>query len=192
MRPAHRVARSALLVAAALLLCACGIPTTGVVDSGEPATGIRSTTTVYFLKNRVLTAVPRKVAGRTDVEAAVAAVFRGPDSAERLEGLTTGLPAPANGPTVRTEGAGVRIELDFATRPQFAAALKLLSRRFSLGQLVCTAAGARQAEEPDIGTVSVIVTASVGGAEPLWSAEGDSSTRCSRTGRTPDTASRTG
>ncbi|MFJ4902554.1 lipoyl protein ligase domain-containing protein [Streptomyces sp. NPDC088727] len=106
--------------------------------------------------------------------------------------LIGGLPAPANDPTVRTEGARVRIELDFATRPQFSAAFKLLSGRFSLSQLVCTAAGARQAEDPGIGTVSVTVTASVGGAEPLWSADGNSGTRCSHAGRIPGAASRPG
>ncbi|MFG2672701.1 hypothetical protein [Streptomyces sp. NPDC048445] len=42
--------------------------------------------------------------------------------------LIGGLPAPANDPTVRTEGARVRIELDFATRPQFSAAFKTTVR----------------------------------------------------------------
>lgn len=192
MRPAHRVARPALLVTAAFLLSACGIPTTGVVEAGESATGIRPAATVYFLKNRALTGVPRKVGRRTEVEGAVAAAFNGPDSAERRAGLTSGLPALVNDPTVRTEGARVRIELDFATRPQLSAALKQLSMSLSLSQLVCTAAGARQAEDPDIGPVSVTVTASVGGAKGRWRAEGNSSTRCSNSRRTPGAASRSG
>ncbi|MEU8626555.1 hypothetical protein [Streptomyces sp. NPDC048669] len=192
MRPAHRVARPALLAAAALLLCACGIPTTGVVEAGESATGIRPAATVYFLKNRALTAVPRKVGRRAEIEGAVAAVFKGPDSAERRAGLTSGLPALVNDPTVRTEGARVRIELDFDTSPQLSAALKLLSVTPSLNQLVCTAAGARQAEDPDIGSVSVTVTASAGDAKGRWRAEGNSGTGCSNARRAPGAVSRPG
>lgn len=59
MSPVHRAARPALLLlAGVLLLGACGIPTTGVVGSGEPATGIRSTTTLYFTGEDGLVAVP--------------------------------------------------------------------------------------------------------------------------------------
>ncbi|MFC9843469.1 hypothetical protein ACFWFF_02875 [Streptomyces sp. NPDC060223] len=41
MRPPRRVSRTALLVTTALLLSSCDIPKTGVVEVGEPATGIR-------------------------------------------------------------------------------------------------------------------------------------------------------
>lgn len=190
MRRAHRAVRPALLVAAVLLLSACGIPTTGVVDSGEPATGVRSTTTVYFIKNRVLTAVPRKVAQRAGTEAAVKAVFSGPDDSEQLAGLTSALPTLTKDPVVRTEGTGVRIELGFDTRPQFAVARRLLTGT-GLTQLVCTAVLARRAEDPGIGSVSVIVTASSEGSDSLWSTEGNS-VICSKTRRIPDAASRHG
>ncbi|GGM96505.1 hypothetical protein [Streptomyces fuscichromogenes] len=194
MSRAHRAARPALLVAAAFLLSACGIPTTGVVESGEPATGLRSTTTVYFLKNRVLTAVPRRIARRADTEAAVEAVFSGPDDSDRLSGLTSRLPRLPKDPTVRTAGATVRIALGFDTRPQFVQARRLLLGA-ALGQLVCTAAAARRAEDPAVvGPVSVTVTASVNSGDSgdnLWNTEGNS-TICTKPDRTLDTAARPG
>lgn len=39
--PAPRSLRPALLCTTALLLASCGIPESGVVETGEPATGIR-------------------------------------------------------------------------------------------------------------------------------------------------------
>ncbi|MFJ8754344.1 hypothetical protein ACIREO_34210 [Streptomyces sp. NPDC102441] len=191
MRRAHRTARPALLAAAALLLSACGIPTTGVVESGEPATGIRSITTVYFLKNHVLTAVPRAVAQRAGVEVAVKTLFSGPDDSERLAGLNSGLPTLTLDPSVRIEGTRVWIELGFATRSQLSDARKRLSGTPTLSQLTCTVGRALQAEDPGIGSVSVIVMTSMGDSDDPWSTEGNSSS-CTRSGRFPGAASRPG
>jgi hypothetical protein len=190
MRRAHRAVRPALLVAAVLLLSACGIPTTGVVGSGEPATGVRLTTTVYFIKTGVLTPVPRRVAQRAVTDAAVKAVFSGPDNSEQRAGMTSGLPTLTKDPMVRTAGAKVLIKLGFDTRPQFAAARRMLTGT-GLTQLVCTAVLARQAEDPGIGSVSVIVTASLEGLDSFWGTEGNS-VICSKTRRLPNDASQHG
>ncbi|ELP68278.1 hypothetical protein ACKI1I_00140 [Streptomyces turgidiscabies] len=187
MRRAHGVVRPALLAAAALLLSACGIPTTGVVESGEPGTGIRSTVTLYLFQDHGgLFAVPRDIPQPAGVEAAVNTLFDGPDEAERRAGLTSGLPKLTKDPRVRSEGAGVWIELDFDTRPQFEKTLKQLSG-FSLNQLVCTAARARQAEAPDLGVVSVTITASLGTPESRWSTKGDSVV-CAKAGLLPSSS----
>ncbi|MBC3839373.1 hypothetical protein GXW82_01565 [Streptacidiphilus sp. 4-A2] len=50
----RRAAGPALLVPISVLLSACGIPTTGVVQAGDPGTGItQPTIVVFFLKNSV-------------------------------------------------------------------------------------------------------------------------------------------
>jgi hypothetical protein len=182
MSPVHRAARPALLAAGALLLCACGIPTTGVVGSGEPATGIRSTTTVYFMRKGGLVAVPRRTPQRADVEAAVKVLFQGPSTSDERAGVTSRLPRLRKDPTVRTDGAEVSIALGFDSRQEFGAALKSLSAT-ALDQLVCTVVSARHAEDPDVESVEVAVTATMGGAENHWRTEGNSAT-CAKSIRT--------
>ena len=195
MSPVHRAARSAQLVASVLLLCvlcACGIPTTGVVGSGEPATGVQSTTTVYFTGKlgRVI-AVPRRTPQRTGVEAAVKLLFQGPSTSEQLAGAFTALPRLKKDPVVRTDGAKVSIELVFDTRPEFARGFTSLDRDDALEQLACTAAGARHAEDPDVESVEVVVVITMTGVERHWITKGDSAT-CAKSVRIPATTSQPG
>jgi len=82
--------RLALLAVPALLaLASCDIPTTGVVEAGEPASGIRPITPVYFVYDDALVAVPRTTAYPGDAGEAVGLLLQGPTPAEAGKRLTT-------------------------------------------------------------------------------------------------------
>ncbi|WP_405717625.1 hypothetical protein OG607_01335 [Streptomyces sp. NBC_01537] len=158
--------RTALLVPAALLLSGCGIPSTGVVESGEPATGAQSPALVYFVRDGALVPVPRTSAKRFDLSTAMALLLKGPDPVERKEGLSTLIPPMKADPKVGVEGAKVSVVFYPGSRPLKGAGLQ---------QLICTVAHARQVEDPGIGLVSVTVTGSLGGSG-TWRAEGSTKT----------------
>ncbi|WP_340383913.1 hypothetical protein U5640_38955 [Streptomyces sp. SS7] len=85
-----RAGRTALLiVGAALALCSCGIPETGVVEAGGPASGITATTPLYFVRDGALFAVRRAVPEAGDAAVAVEQMLEGPDVVERSRGVTT-------------------------------------------------------------------------------------------------------
>ena len=191
MSPVHRAVRPALLLlAGALLLGACGIPTTGVVGSGEPATGVRSTITLYFTGKRGLVAVPRRIPQRPGVAAAVRLLFQGPTRSELSVGMGSLLRKLKKDPTVRADGAKVSIELRFDDPADYPATVKPLIGD-ALAQVVCTAAGARHAEDPDVESVEVVIKATVRGAKSPWSAEGRDAT-CPAQARRSAAASRSG
>ncbi|MCZ4507582.1 hypothetical protein O3Q52_05025 [Streptomyces sp. ActVer] len=134
-RRGRRAARSGLsLTAAALLLSSCGIPSTGVVEAGEAATGIRPAYVLYFVRQDTLLGVRSQVPGTFDIGTAVELLFRGPDAILGRKGLTTELPPLASTPTVRTDGARVSVGLPRGTEPL---------TRTALSQLTCTIANAR-------------------------------------------------
>ncbi|MFF3329167.1 hypothetical protein ACFYWX_06325 [Streptomyces sp. NPDC002888] len=174
MRPVHRAAL--LVVPAALALSSCGIPATGVVEAGAPASGIAPTTPVYFVRNGTLVAIPRKVPEAGDVRAAVEALLKGPTPQERRKSLTTRLarqpglfsraPAPAvtqdGNPTaaeaaetptetmeVTTRGDSLSVEL-----PWYTAELSSLAA----DQVICTVARAHLLTLWDVKSVTVTVT----------------------------------
>ncbi|MEU1517416.1 hypothetical protein ABZ490_35580 [Streptomyces sp. NPDC005811] len=90
--------RAALLIAgAALALCSCGIPSTGVVEAGGPASGITATTPLYFVQDGALFAVRRAVPEAGDAAVAIEEMLEGPDVVERSRGVTTWV-ARASGP----------------------------------------------------------------------------------------------
>lgn len=170
MSPAHRSLRSALLFTTAFLLSSCGIPETGVVEAGEPATGIRPAQVLYFVGEGTLVGVRRHASGPLGIEAAVEMVFRGPDAPERSTGMTTELPTLTAVPTVRTDGGRVSIELPSGTGPLTETAV---------AQLVCTVADARLLEAPDTDTTATRVTLTVPAG---WQIEGSSEACPSVTG----------
>ncbi|QIY75826.1 hypothetical protein HEP84_49405 [Streptomyces sp. RLB1-33] len=170
MSPRRRSSRTALLLATAFLLSSCGIPETGVVEAGEPATGIRPAQVLYFVGAGNLLAVRRHAFGPGGIETAVKTLFQGPDAQERRKGMTTDLPPLRAAPTVRTDGGRLSIELPGGTAPLTGAAR---------AQLICTAAGARLVETPDADTAPTSVTVTVPGA---WHTEGTSETCPSITG----------
>ncbi|MHA5051357.1 hypothetical protein [Streptomyces sp. SD15] len=165
MSSARQWFRPALLFTTALLLSSCGIPETGVVEAGEPATGIRPAHVLYFVSEGTLLPVRRQATGQFGIETAVDMVFRGPDVLERRKGVTTELPLLTVGPTVRTDGGGgerVSIELPWGTGPLTETAIT---------QLICTVAEARLLEAPDTDTASMRVTVTVPDA---WHTKGTS------------------
>ncbi|MEU6443233.1 hypothetical protein [Streptomyces sp. NPDC047046] len=88
---ARTLPRAALALAAAGLLAACGVPPTGVIEVGAPATGLRLTQGVYFLvrdEPDTLRAAPRPDAS---ARGALRALLKGPSRTERTT-LTTALP----------------------------------------------------------------------------------------------------
>ncbi|MEV1085593.1 hypothetical protein AB0I98_46510 [Streptomyces sp. NPDC050211] len=158
MSPAPRSLRPALLCTTALLLASCGIPETGVVETGEPATGIRPALVSYFVSEGILVPVRRLGFPSADVETAVATVFQGPDVRERRRGITTQLPPLTGALSVRTDSGGgeVTVELPRGTGPLTETAV---------AQLTCTVAYARFDSAP------TTVTVTVPGA---WQTEGSS------------------
>jgi hypothetical protein len=172
--------RLTLLAPALLALCSCGITTTGVVEAGGPASGIVATTSVYFVRDGALVAVPSRTARPGDAEAAVELLLVGPSREERLSGLVTLLPAlpsaassapttipgavggpvgtPADTPRVSVEQDSMSIEL-----PYRVAGLPGLG----MEQLICTAAAAHRLGAASAGPVTVTVTAEGG-----WRAKG--------------------
>ncbi|PPS89699.1 hypothetical protein [Streptomyces sp. MH60] len=155
-----------LLLAALLPLSGCGIPETGVVEAGEPATGVLDpgATSVpsqsapeavplvkvplYFVEGGSLVAVDRTVPGSTDLGSTLLMLFKGPDDKERRSGLTTELPPAAEAPTIRTDGTGVSVRL-----PRSAGSLS----GTAVDQLACTVAVARLRQDPALGSAQVTV-----------------------------------
>ncbi|MFI0941262.1 hypothetical protein [Streptomyces sp. NPDC021020] len=78
-------------------LAGCGIPSTGVVEAGEPGSGIRPATTLYFVRtdDGTLATVQRQGNVPVGAEGALSLLFKGPAPMEgKLLGLTTLLVLP--------------------------------------------------------------------------------------------------
>ncbi|WSQ12554.1 hypothetical protein OG604_34940 [Streptomyces sp. NBC_01231] len=94
------VRRTALLLLSALgVLTSCGIPATGVVEAGGPASGVVPTIRVYFVTDGTLVAVRRQTVAPVDVESAVRLLLQGPSADEEVKRMTTLLPLPGALPT---------------------------------------------------------------------------------------------
>ncbi|MFI1293498.1 hypothetical protein ACH4VM_34485 [Streptomyces sp. NPDC020792] len=182
MKATHRVPM--LIAPAFFALSACGIPATGVVEAGGPASGIVPTTPMFFVRDGTLVAVPRVTARPGDAGAALQMLLIGPTRVEAHGGLATEVPgAPAevpgaptaaalaptsasrapeqtspDGPTVSVKGDTLSIRL-----PSGFGELSPLATR----QLICTAAAAHRIGHPSGGAVTVTVSDGSG-----WHAEG--------------------
>lgn len=119
-------------LAAALVLAACGVPTSGVIQAGDPATGMSPGLNVYFLAGGDLVAVPRTTGRDPDLTTALRLLFYGPDDLEAAK-LRTELPRLSNPPEVLFKGGTVVVRL-----PPGIPRLSPLAMR----QLACTVAGA--------------------------------------------------
>ncbi|GGO80636.1 hypothetical protein GCM10012280_03020 [Wenjunlia tyrosinilytica] len=139
-------AAAVLFTLAGTALSGCEIPATGVVEAGEPATGIQGTTTVYFVEGGELRPSPRWLDVPVGIRAALELLSNGPDESERSQGLVTELPPGLRPEKVTVKGASVVLVLPMDVRR--------LSER-AVGQLVCTAADARAVEAPGTGPVEV-------------------------------------
>ncbi|MGW8633705.1 hypothetical protein [Streptomyces sp. NPDC055793] len=212
-RPAGRALP--LLLAALLPLAGCGIPETGVVEAGEPATGVVqpgaapspsqeqptplpvAAVPLFFVDDGALAPVTRTVPSATDPGTVVLMLLKGPDDQERSRGLTTELPLTAAAPTVRVDGASVTVLLPRGTSSLSDTAVD---------QLACTVAAARLRQDPALERAQVTVEQPGGrlagrssddcpaGAEPVRAGTGGTGTavpRASGTGA-PGTSGGTG
>ncbi|MGV9455545.1 hypothetical protein [Streptomyces sp. NPDC003635] len=164
MTPARRCAP--FLLAALCALTSCGIPTTGVVEAGGPASGVVPTVRVYFVADGSLLGVPRPITAPVDVRKALEVLFQGPGELERAKRIGTALPprtgmrslpptpeeaqeaAPDDFVTVTEREDGITVELSRAAGrlPDLAVA-----------QIVCTATAARHVTDPREEPVPVTV-----------------------------------
>ncbi|MFH9606029.1 GerMN domain-containing protein [Streptomyces sp. NPDC017448] len=145
------VAALAALAAAltALTGCGVGVRPTGVIDAGEPASGLTRGKRLYYASDAGLRAVPLLDRENDTLEAVMKLLAQGPTDAERREGLTTLLHAPS-GYTVTGDGARVTVGLE---GPYWAGARDQVT-----GQLVCTLASFQSARESAVRADEVEVT----------------------------------
>ncbi|WP_327295686.1 hypothetical protein [Streptomyces sp. NBC_01197] len=99
---------------AAVTLAACGVPPTGVIETGEPASGMFSTSpqrstaptvSLFFLHDGNLTAYPRRTDDAGNFRAVVRLLFEGPTASEAAT-ATTELPHLTDAPRVSTTEDG--------------------------------------------------------------------------------------
>ncbi|MFI8291877.1 hypothetical protein ACIGBL_22335 [Streptomyces sp. NPDC085614] len=145
MTPARRVAAVALLMTA---IAGCGVRPTGVVDAGEPASGLRTGLRIYFATDSGLRGVPRLVELK-ELNSAVKLLTAGPNASEQSSGLVNLVEPPG---TYDAVGDGDRVTL---TMP---GALLTAHNRLLTGQLVCSLAHAQSALHPEVRPDDVQVT----------------------------------
>lgn len=134
-------------------LASCGIPTTGVVEAGGPASGVAPTLRVYFVADGALRSVDRRIAGPVDPESAVRVLLKGPTRAEQAAGLYTLLPPVASmmsRVTVTSRDGRVSIRLS---------AVPGDSGELAAAQLICTTVAAERVTAPGADPQPVTVTA---------------------------------
>ncbi|WP_055629357.1 hypothetical protein [Streptomyces hirsutus] len=130
---------SGLTAVAAVALTACGVPPSGVIETGAPASGMFSpsatppstpaTISLFFLRDGELTPYPRRIDDAGDLEAVVLLLFEA-SAANGAATATTELPRLTDAPRVTIADDGtISVRLPGETAP--------LSRRAML-QLTCT------------------------------------------------------
>ncbi|WP_411147024.1 hypothetical protein [Streptomyces sp. x-80] len=75
------------VLALAVILAGCGVPPTGVLDAGEPATGLTKGLQLYYVRDTTLQGVPRPDTPITDLTSVVKLLAEAPTRAERERGL---------------------------------------------------------------------------------------------------------
>jgi hypothetical protein len=174
-KPVRRWA-SVMLIPALGLLASCGIPTTGVVQSGVPASGLVPTIRVYYVTGDVLYGVSRRTAAPPDVESAIQVLLKGPSPVEQSAGLVSLLPSVASPPTALFPTAAPT--LDQRAAAQTSKWVQVTSRRdrvdirltvamggktdLAAAQLICTALAAERLGTPATRPLPVTVTAAEG------------------------------
>ncbi|MER6181293.1 hypothetical protein [Streptomyces sp. NPDC001652] len=174
--PLVKPARAAALLVAAsvLLLSACDIPTTGVVEAGGPASGIPPTVAIYLIRDGALVAVDRTVSDAGEPVAAVESLLKGPTPQEQREQLTTELARQVPATTVPTPSPAESAPADPAPEEQVRLMAETDRLRLELpvyagkltplaaNQVICTAARAYLLTRPDLDSTTVTVTDAAG------------------------------
>ncbi|MEV5484482.1 MULTISPECIES: hypothetical protein [Streptomyces] len=150
-----------LLPVVAIAASGCAIRPSGVMPLDRPATGIKTTASLYFLGPAGPTPVVRQVAGPTTAEAAVNTLFAGPTPSEQARGLSTEVPI-SPGLVHATAGTGkvdVLLPVDVSALSPHA-----------VSQIVCTAVSAQRSTDPTPVNIGITIR---GGSEflgPLYCA----------------------
>ncbi|WP_406280528.1 hypothetical protein [Embleya sp. NBC_00896] len=142
----------------AVLTTGCGVPSTGVLTGGEPASGVPTGMRVYFASDEGLRGVSRPTVEIRDLSSAIKLLIAGPDAAELATGLVT----------------LVYVEGEFHTAVDAGRITLTMPRAHSenppgqaTGQIVCTLSRAEsvlRGTRPD--AVQVTITTSDGTAGP--------------------------
>ncbi|MFG3406937.1 hypothetical protein [Streptomyces sp. NPDC048142] len=144
-----RRVRGVVLTVLGAALAGCGVQPTGVIEAGEPASGLTRGMRLYFASGTGLRAVPLLDQDVRSLDSVMKLLAQGPSAAERREGLTTLLHAPS-GYSVTGDGTGVTVKLE---GPYWADARDQVT-----GQLVCTLAGFQSVREAEVRPDDVEVT----------------------------------
>ncbi|WP_411146285.1 hypothetical protein [Streptomyces sp. x-80] len=131
------------------LLGGCGIPSTGVLNSGAPATGLIRGMRVYFATDAGLRAVSRPSQAVEDLQDALKLLSVGPSKSERASGMTNLLES-IGGITASGTGEKITVVLSEAELPA--------DDNLRLGQLVCTLARAQSVLHKEVRPDTVQVT----------------------------------
>ncbi|MFE7031916.1 hypothetical protein ACFU9Y_16510 [Streptomyces sp. NPDC057621] len=176
MKALHRAPLLALLA-----VTSCGIPATGVVEAGGPASGALPLTPVYFVENGRLAALPRHTGRPGDPTDALRLLMAGPLDGERgtdsTDGYTTELPllptamAPPSAavdvsggsPSDPSGAAGSASDTPTVTVAGNVMTIRLPAGMAGLSdlgvrQLVCTATAAYRLTRPSTAALTAAVT----------------------------------
>ncbi|MEU5400616.1 hypothetical protein ABZ348_15155 [Streptomyces sp. NPDC005963] len=143
-----RIRRGCVVAALGIGLLGCGVQPTGVVDAGEPASGLTSGARLYFASNSGLRGVSLIDKEIKDLASVIKLLALGPSPTEQRDGLTSVF--EIGGYTVTGEGTRVTLHL--------AGPYGQSGRDQGTGQLVCTLARAQSVLEPEVMFDDVEVT----------------------------------
>ncbi|KUJ68481.1 hypothetical protein ACZ90_17975 [Streptomyces albus subsp. albus] len=144
-------------VALGIVLTGCGVPPTGVVGAGEPASGLTRGARLYFASAGGLRGVPVGDREIKNLGTVVKLLLLGPPPGERAGGLTSFVELPGFSAT----GKGTRVTLHLDG--PYAGT----GRDQGTGQLVCTLARAQSVLDPKVRTDDVEVTLRPSGSAAL-------------------------
>lgn len=141
--------RRALVVPAlGIALMGCGVQPTGVVDAGEPASGLTSGMRLYFASSSGLRGVSLLDHEIETLGGVMKRLAMGPSLAERNEGLTSVY--EIGGYSVTGKGTRVTLRLE--------GGYPGTGRDLGTGQLVCTLSRAQSVLDPEVRADEVEVT----------------------------------
>ncbi|MEU3961268.1 hypothetical protein AB0F42_15785 [Streptomyces buecherae] len=138
-------------------LAGCGVQPTGVVDAGEPASGLTRGMRLYYAAEGGLRAVPLLDREVTELNSVIKLLAQGPPLAEQRDGLTSLVQLSGASAT----GSGSRVTV------RYEGPYPADGRDLGTGQLVCTMARAQAVLDPEVRTDDVEVTIRPSEGEPL-------------------------